>query len=33
MLAQQHGFEATAFCPLQEWKAKGQATEPGIGKK
>jgi len=32
MLAQQHGYEATAFCPLQDWKEKGQPTEPGKGK-
>jgi hypothetical protein len=29
MLAQKAGFQAAVFCPLNEYKAKGNPTEPG----
>jgi len=29
MLAEQAGFKAAAFCPLQEWKSKKLEVEPG----
>jgi hypothetical protein len=29
MLAEKEGFKTATFCPINEYKAKGQPVEPG----